>query len=193
MKNKIIKRLPQYYHKSLVMWRITDAESAILNEFDISANEFDRELYVSTAERKLGRYEADLKLDTPLPIPPKNTDEYNDWLNLRRSNILAKMRGYGACTETMIIMAAECYTDGKVSIDRSCYNDFILKLVFKKIGIPKFLSKILSAVSEIKPAHMLLDFKIRRRTWGDIFYEGNTWQDVSNHTWQDILDKEDIL
>lgn len=193
MRNSIIKRLPKYYRKSLVMWRITDAEEDVLKDFAHAADEFDKELYVDTAERELDRFESDLRLKKPLPIPRQGSPEYNDWLNLRRSNIRAKKHGYGICLESMLIMIAENYTDGKVSIDRSRYNDYKIVLVFNKIGIPRYLSEILAAVSEVKPAHMLLDYEVRKRTWEEVLSAQNMWEDVINHNWNDVMHKEDIL
>lgn len=189
MNNVIMRRMPKYYRKSAIMWGISKGIQSKLKELDEHITEFDYELNVLTARKNLWRYERDLQLTTP----PRGGMTLDEWYSLRRGNILAKMRGAGICTESMIISIAESYTDGTVTIDRSCYGKYILRLVFNKIGIPTQINDILVAVSRVKPAHMLLEHKIRLRTWGDVFKGSKSWSDLTQFTWQDILDKEDIL
>lgn len=186
--NNIMKRLPRYYRKSLIMWGITNGIQAELAECERTAEKFDKELCVSTAEDNLKRWENDLQLTTP-PIG----NDYAAWLNIRRGNILAKMRGDGACTKSMLESVAESYTDGKVTVDESYYNEYTIMLMFHKIGVPTRLNEIIAAVSEIKPAHMLLKYKVKYRTWQDVLNNTAFWADLLPFTWQDILDEEDIL
>ncbi|MCI5891820.1 MAG: DUF2313 domain-containing protein [Clostridiales bacterium] len=188
MDNRIMKRLPRYYRKSVIMWGIAKGIDSAFTECDKAAENFDNELYVSTAEKNLKRWENDLQLVTP----PLGGD-YEAWLNLRRGNILAKRCGDGICTESMIINTAQSYTDGLVSIDRSYYKDYVIMLDFLKTGIPLRLTEILDAVSEVKPAHMLLKYNIKYRTWRDVLDGTTSWADLRPYTWRDVIEKEDIL
>ncbi len=189
MDNIIMKRWPPYFRRSAIMWGIAKGQVAALEECAENAVIFDRELYILTAIKNLDRWEADLNLETPPMM-----DDYNRWLELRRANILAKKIGYNVpCTKVLVETTAEYFTDGHVTVEESYYKDYVLMLKFHKIGVPTLLKQLLAAVSEIKPAHMLMRIDLRSRTWGDVFDGTQSWSSAQKYTWRDVKWKEDIL
>lgn len=146
-----MKRLPRYYRTSAVMWNITRGIDTELDNCGSAVEAFGDELNIATAEDNLTRWERDLQLTAP----PRGED-YEAWLNLRRGNILAKLRGDGICFTSMLEAVAESYVNGRVSIDQSLYPEFLIKFCF--IATRAKLAELIAAVNTIKPAHMLTSY-----------------------------------
>ena len=217
MADEIIRRLPQYYNKSQITYGITEGIESELMSCRIRADELDKELSISTAVKNLSRWEGDLKIHIS-PIPQSThlsdfaanelnnftVDElknmtvdgtvYNDWYILRRSNILAKMRGYGICTKELIQSITASYTNGDVEVDDSNANNYIIWIYFTtKTGKPTALEQIKNAINVVIPAHLIVKYRYKYRTWDEVLENSNSWNDLVLYTWQEILEREEIL
>ena len=109
---------------------------------------------------------------------PQGLKMWEDMLNLpiaelknpsyRRSRILSKLRGAGTTTVELIENVASSFSNGEVDVIE--HNDeyyFDVKFVGTK-GIPPNLDDLKTAIEEIKPAHLGVNYIILYATHQDL-------------------------
>ena len=140
----------------------------------------EKQMIISEATSALDRYEQDLYIET------NHTESYE----VRRSRILAKLRGLKTITKTALKNVVKTYIDGIVTIEEHS-NDFVVDIKFvTRKGIPGTMSDIEKAVDEVIPAHLYVNYIFTYRTW-DVVYEFiGTWDSVSAYTWDGLSTKE---
>lgn len=92
---------------------------------------------------------------------PTNTTKS---LEERRSQILAKRRGTGTTTVSVIENMASSFLNGEVQVEE--HNvDYYVQLIFKShLGIPSNLQDLLSAVQVVLPAHLGFEYTVLYNT-----------------------------
>lgn len=106
----------------------------------------------------------------------------------RRSRVVAKLRGQGTSTVSMIQSVAESYTNGQVEIiEQSGEFHFVVKFV-SRYGVPPNIEDLQAAINEIKPAHLAYVFEYLYRTWGQV--KAHTWDDLKRNTWNQVREGE---
>jgi len=138
------KYIPQKLYNEPTLNKVYSAQETQLTEIYNNITDLINQKFISTATWNLSDYESDLG------IPIVETDSYD----IRRTRILAKLRGYGTITKEMIQNVAESFENGEVDIipDYANYS-FTVKLVCL-LGIPPNIDDLMNAIEEIKPAHM---------------------------------------
>lgn len=103
----------------------------------------------------------------------------------RREIIKAKLRGSGTATKELIKNVATAFSGGEVEIEE--YPEeyrFVVRFVGIK-GIPKNMTGLISALEEIKPAHLSYSFKYTFTTWGQI-NKTLPWKEAKKMTWAEL-------
>ena len=110
-----------------------------------------------------------------------------DGLEEKRSRILARLRGIGTVTKSMVKNVANSFVNGQIEIvEYPEQYAFGIKFISKK-GRPPNLEALQSIIEEIKPAHLAVEYIFTYRIWQDIINILNDWQTVKNYTWDWLL------
>ena len=172
--------LPSYYRKSAVMQEIANSIetefSRLQNETNLTENQF----FVLLSERDISKHERDVGLS-----PDTESD-----IETRRSRILARLRGTGTVTKTMMKNVAKSFVNGEIEIiEYPSQYAFAVKFT-SRTGIPYNLEDIQAMVEELKPAHLAVDYIFTYRLWQDILNLLGDWQTTKAHTWDWLLSFE---
>ena len=107
-------------------------------------------------------------------------------LEERREIIMAKKRGQGTCTREMIKNVCEAFSGGEVNvIENSGPYKFTIQFVGVK-GIPKNMPGLINTINEIKPAHLIYDFKYTYTSWNVLDNKKLSWNNASALTWEEL-------
>lgn len=178
--SKLIKHLPKYYNKSAVMAAILLPHENELARIIAKVEDTEKQMIISEATTALDRYEQDLCIET------NHTESYE----VRRSRILAKLRGLKTITKNTLINVVKTYIDGIVTIEEYS-NEFTVDIKFvTRKGIPGTMSDIEKAVEDVIPAHLYVNYIFTYRTWDDIYEFVGTWDAASVYTWDGLSIKE---
>ncbi|WP_231701856.1 YmfQ family protein [Crassaminicella thermophila] len=181
MSNQLMKYLPGYYKTSQVIANITDVENSEIQQFKTSLDNTLNQFFVDLADTSLDRWEKELGI----PVNSSKPDEY------RRSVIKSKLRGQGTITVNLIKNVSESYSNGEVEVieDNPNYS-FTIKFVGTR-GIPPNLDDLKSAIEEIKPAHLAVEYEFTYTVWSEV--KNITWNDVKTGTWDDLKTRQIIV
>jgi hypothetical protein len=106
----------------------------------------------------------------------------------RRSAIKSQLRGAGTVTKAMIQNVCAAYTGGTVEVNE--YSaEFRVEIVFTDIaGVPSNMDTLQSILSEIIPAHLVVDYVYRYLRWNELDSYNYTWDtlDAKDYTWDEF-------
>lgn len=160
--------LPDFLRGSQVFVSLIDAEGDEFDQYRTSVEDLLKQFYVETATWGLDLWEQMLGLSSYAGKPDDQ----------RRSRIISKLRGMGTVTVSLIKNVAESYVYGTVEVteNHAAYS-FTVKFVDPR-GIPPNLDDLQTAIEEIKPAHLAVEYQFSYTVWGEL----NTW----NQTWGEL-------
>jgi hypothetical protein len=157
--NKIYKS--QEYQLGVLYWQIDD----LLKQF-----------FIDTATWGLVYWEEEYGIVTNLNY------SYEE----RREVVKAKKRGQGICSKLLIKNVAEAFSGGECNvIENTAPYTFTIQFVGIK-GIPKNMQGLINAVDEIKPAHLVYNFKYTYTSWDYLDGKNLTYNDTKNIQWNDL-------
>ncbi|WP_127593436.1 YmfQ family protein [Paenibacillus lautus] len=167
--------LPSFYHDVREMKVIAGAEGAELDKLTQQLEDQLDQYYPETATWALSRYEQDLNIPVNLSKP----------IEQRRSVVISKMRGSGKVSASMLKNVAQAYERGSIEVSVQP-AEYKVTIHFRDtLGIPPNLSDLKSAIEEIKPAHMAVDYALRYLTIAEV--EGMTFEEISATTQDRLL------
>lgn len=167
--------LPSYYHDVREMKVIAGAEGAELDKLAQELEDQVDQYYPETATWALSRFEQDLNIPVNLSKP----------IEQRRSVIISKMRGSGKVSASMLKNVAQAYERGSIEVSVQP-AEYRVTIHFRDtLGIPPNLRDLKSAIEEIKPAHMAVDYALRYLTIAEV--EGMTFEEISATTQDRLL------
>lgn len=86
-------------------------------------------------------------------------------LETRRSMLIAKLRGAGVTTQSLVQNVAESFTYGEVQVIQE-FERYVVKIKFiGEKGIPKSLEALKQSLQEIIPAHLDIEYIFMYMTW----------------------------
>lgn len=157
--NKIYKS--QEYQLGVLYWQMDD----LLKQF-----------FIDTATWGLVYWEEEYGIVTNLNY------SYEE----RREVVKAKKRGQGICSKLLIKNVAEAFSGGECNvIENTAPFTFTIQFVGIK-GIPKNMQGLINAVDEIKPAHLVYNFKYTYTSWDYLDGKNLTYNDTKNIQWNDL-------
>lgn len=175
---------PLYYKDSSVMTAINTAIENELMRLFASAYGILTEMNVSTSIELLPLWESSVGLapDTGLPI------------EIRRSRVLARLRQLDTTTPERVRVIAEAYAHCYVEVAEDFDGYSIAVKFVSMIGKPDDMPGLIEQLERIIPAHIVLTYKFRQRTWGEVYDSRKSWNDLygAGYTWRDILERREL-
>ncbi|MBG9548507.1 YmfQ family protein [Cytobacillus firmus] len=141
--------LPKYYEDVPEVRAIIDTESAAFEQLHVDINDVLAQFFVDTATWGLANWEHFLAIPVDESKP----------VNQRRELIKSKLRGIGTVTVALIKNVAESYSNGEVDVIEVPV-DYTIRIKFVgKLGVPENLVDIQTAIRNILPAHLAVNFE----------------------------------
>ncbi|MGF7145981.1 uncharacterized protein YmfQ (DUF2313 family) [Anaerotaenia torta] len=145
----LMELLPPVYEGNATMQELQKLLSDGVNALTDGINDVVNESCVGTASKQLSRYEKIFGIKTDI----NKSDAF------RRERILAKIRGIGTATKTMMEQTARAYSGGEVKIiEHPESNSFVVKFI-GTLGIPENMEDLTVTMEEIKPAHLSFTYE----------------------------------
>lgn len=143
--------LPKRVRTMEQMADLLDTEQRELTQTSRTIAEMEDQLVVSTSTFLMSRHEKIFAI----PINAEDT------LEARRARVLAKIRGQGTVSATMLQAVASSFASGEVKIMEHP-REYIFDVKFVgTLGTPSNMSDLSAALDEIKPAHLLYRYLYR--------------------------------
>ncbi|SDR81279.1 Uncharacterized protein YmfQ in lambdoid prophage, DUF2313 family [Paenibacillaceae bacterium GAS479] len=151
MSDRLKGYLPELYDEVAEMNKLLESEGDELDLLAAGTVSLLDQSYPESATWALDRYERDLNLVIDMGKPADQ----------RRSVIISKMRGYGKVSGTLLKNVAQAYSGGTIAVSVQAAQHRILITFVDTLGLPPNLDDLKAAIEEIKPAHLVLDYKYR--------------------------------
>lgn len=152
---KLIDYVPPYYDELLESSEILNAEDAEFARLNASIDDLLLQFSISTATWGLREWERVCGITT----------DTNKTLGERRSNIKAKLRGYGVVTVEHINNISDGYYGGQTDVIER-YGEYTIVVKFiSSYGIPSNLSDLQDVLREIIPAHLDIEYEFKFVTY----------------------------
>ncbi|MFW2500399.1 YmfQ family protein [Clostridium diolis] len=167
----------------LFIWENNDIMQAIyksqgdeLGSLLYCLEDLQKQFYIDTATWGIDLWEEEYGITTNL----------NYSYEQRREVVKAKKRGQGTCTIALIKSVAEAFSGGEVNvIENTGHYTFTIQFVGVK-GIPKNMQGLKNALDNIKPAHLLYDFKYTYTSWDYLESKNLSYNNAESIKWDDL-------
>lgn len=167
----MVSNCPRYYDTSRVFKSNLQASGVELDVLKQGIDEILDQFFVPTATWWLDKWEEELGLESYAGKP----------IEQRRAQIISKIRGIGTVTIQLIQSVAEAYDGGSVEVeDHPETYSFIVRFIDTR-GVPPNLDDLKTAIEEIKPAHLAVEYKFRYLIWDELDNINTTWDSLDAH------------
>lgn len=122
----------------------------------------------------------------------KSWDELEFDYSVRRSAVMARLRGFGRVTKQTIIDMAAQYTGGSINVIEH-FGEHRITIEFTDVrGKPQGLDDLKKVIREALPAHIVIDYKFKYQTWAELNARNWTWSELNalNLTWDQFNNYE---
>ena len=168
--------IPKYIYKTKNFYDIYRSQEKELYILYYQINDISLQCSIDTATWGLVYWEKQYGIGTNVNLT------YEE----RREIIKAKKRGQGVCSIEMIKNVCEAFSGGEVNvIENSAPYTFTIQFVGVK-GIPRNMNGLKETINNIKPAHLLYEFKYTYTTWGYLDSKNITWKNAEALTWDEL-------
>lgn len=167
----LMKYLPRYWHEIKEMKALQNILGVEVSELQcVVASTLDQ-MFVSTATWGLDLWEKELAIETNKSL----SDEF------RREIIMAKMRGTATTTKALIKSVAVAFSNGEVEVIEE-NEKYVVKIKFVGTrGVPSNLEDFKKMLSQIIPAHLVIEYVFTYMTWKEFNSYDKTWKQ-----WEDL-------
>lgn len=170
------KYVPQFIYNERTLHKIYKSQEEQLAVALWQSNDLLNQGFIDTATWSLSDLEEEYGIKTNLNI------SYEE----RREVLKAKKRGQGTCTIEMIKNVCEAFSGGEVNvIENSGPYKFTIQFVGVK-GIPRNMHLLINTINEIKPAHLIYDFKYTYTSWNVLDNKHLSWNNAEALTWEEL-------
>ena len=168
--------IPSFIYKAKTFSDIYRSQEYELYILYYQLSDLLKQLFVDTATWGLTSWEEEYGIKTNLNL------SYEE----RREIVKAKRRGQGTCTVELLKNVAEAFSGGEVNIiENTAPYTFTIQFVGVK-GIPRNMQGLKEAINDIKPAHMLYDFKYTYTNWNYLDSKNLSYNNAELLTWDEI-------
>lgn len=165
---RLLDYVPSYYEELLESSELLNAEDAEFARLNASIDDLLLQFNVSTATWGLREWERICGIPT----------DTSKTIGERRSNVKARLRGYGVVTVGHIKNVADGYYGGETEIIEK-YTDYTIVIKFtSSYGIPSNLSDLQEILREIIPAHLAIEYEFKFVTYDILKSTYATYNDV---------------
>ena len=170
------KYVPEFLYNEKTLNKIYKSQEEQLAVVLWQSDDLLKQGFIDTATWSLSVFEEEYGIKTNLNLS----------LEERREIIKAKKRGQGVCSIEMIKNVCEAFSGGEVNvIENSAPYTFTIQFVGVK-GIPRNMNGLKETINNIKPAHLLYEFKYTYTTWGYLDSKNITWKNAEALTWDQL-------
>lgn len=177
--NRIARRLDPRLDAVRLFHELTEAEALEFGFLDKALEELEDDMALSTTPlRSIGRKEAWYGVASDESKP----------LSDRIAVLVAKHRGQGTTTPAFLRNVAMSFQYGDINVDDESVPDTVVITFNDVMGIPPNLRDFEDAITEVMPAHLLVNFIYRYLTWDMYESYNRTWDewDALNLTWDEL-------
>ncbi|MDU5167449.1 MAG: YmfQ family protein [Haemophilus parainfluenzae] len=170
------KYVPLFIYNGGIFNRMYKAQEYQLSYLAMQTDDLLKQGFVDTATWGLTAWEEEFGIATNLDY------SYEE----RREVIKAKKRGQGTCTKSLIKNVAEAFSGGECRIiENTAPYTFTIQFVGVK-GIPKNMDGLKQAINDIKPAHLVYDFKYTYTSWEYLDSKNLSWENAEALTFEEL-------
>lgn len=176
---KLIDYVPPYYDELLEATELLSAEDAEFARLNASIDDLLLQFNVSTATWGLREWERICGI----------ANDTSKTVGERRSNVKARLRGYGIVTVEHIKNVADGYYGGETDIIER-YADYTIVVKFtSSYGIPSNLSDLQAVLRELIPAHLAIEYEFKFVTYDILKRSYATYDAVvaTGFTYDDLI------
>lgn len=172
----MIEKLPYYYRKSKAVEVLYTAIQKILDKMSADISAEDMMLFITTT--------ADFTLhEKDVGLSAVTADN-----ETKRSRVIARIQGNAVLTKSALYELICVYDKTGCSI-REDYENYTVTIAFTgRKGKPYNLEEIQSAVEEVKPAHIQIEYEFEKNTWEDLRIKLSNWGNAMSLTWGEVVD-----
>ena len=153
----MIERLPYYYRKSKVVKDFYDAVQRILDKTNADIADADRQLFIITTDN-FDLHEKDVSL-----IAAPELD-----METRRARVISRLQASRVLTVEALKELVALYEKSGVDVNE-LYDRYAFTLEFaNREGAPENITEIISAIEEVKPAHLRIGLGFIRNPVGAV-------------------------
>ncbi|MEC0232265.1 putative phage tail protein [Paenibacillus alba] len=173
---RMLKVLPDLYEKVYETRVLMETEGQELDEVGARITDVFDQAVVDRATWGLASWEGFLGIKTDASKP----------YDQRRSVINSKVRGTGTVTLALLKRVAEAYDNGQVEVTADPANYKVIIKFISSHGVPANLTDIETALLDIMPAHLAINFVFTYMTWTALDAHAFTWGSLSanDYTWK---------
>lgn len=172
-KQDLFDMIPTFYQQSDIMDKILGAEATELSALYSAIEDIRNQLFVDTATWGLDRWEKIVGLGTD------TSKTYDD----RRALIKTRLQGYGTVTDAFLKDVARTVFNGDITI-QTFPSAYQVDITFNNIkGRPPIVLELQAQLSQLIPAHLLINYIYTYNTWADIDTNAWTWGTTPDVTW----------
>jgi uncharacterized protein YmfQ (DUF2313 family) len=174
---------PRYYLTSRVMQGIRQGQGTELDMLFRAVQETLLQAFVNTTTWGMDRWESEFGIE---PNPSLSETE-------RRERVMAKIKGVGTVTVSLLADVAESFNNGAVYTEQDHPKYSLILHFAEATGIPSNMVGFEKAIRELIPAHLVFSFEYRyiywdildgfNWTWDHIDGLNLTWDDLENYVW----------
>lgn len=172
----MIEKLPYYYRKSKVVKELYTAVQIILDKVSADISAEDLKLFITTTD-DFSQHEKDVGLTA--------TTSDNE---TKRARVLARIQGNSVLTKSALEELVAVYDKTGCAVTEDFANYTVTILFSGRKGKPYNFNEIQSAVDEVKPAHIKIEYEFMKNTWADLKSKLNTWTNATSQTWGDAAE-----
>lgn len=175
----MIRNLPKYYHKSKVMKDIYEITQAVVDKVSAEIDIKERDLFLETSQ-DLTLHERDVGL----------INEADDSLTAIKVKIKRRLQGCENFTIPELKKTLEELDIGTFTV-AEFPKEYIIRIALnEKIQSQKEYQALCEVISELKLAHIAIEFAFTENTWEDI--SKKTWGELAETTWWAVKTYEDL-
>lgn len=167
----MIERLPYYYRKSKVVEELYTAVQKILDKISADISAEDLSLFITTTT-DFTLHEKDVGLTA---ITADN--------ETKRARVIARIQGNNVLTKSALYELIDIYDKTGCTITEDFANYTVTIAFTGRKGKAYNFEQIQSAVEEVKPAHIKIDYVFEKNTWDDLRLKLNSWGNAESLTW----------
>lgn len=170
------KYVPDFIYNASVFNKIYKSQEYQLGVMYWQIDDLLKQCFIDTATWGLIYWEEEYGITTNLNY------SYEE----RREVIKAKKRGQGTCTVALVKNVAESFSGGECNvIENTGPYEFTIQFIGVK-GIPKNMANLINAIDDIKPAHLVYNFKYTYTSWDYLDSKNLSYNNAEKITWDDL-------
>ena len=202
IKRAMLDYLPKYYEEIRESEAIISAEAKAQLQLMRDIDDVLAQMYVDTSTWGLSRWEAllgikvggDYSVWDALEASRKVFDDveamawdsFEDSFTVdgadRRASIKSRIRGFGSVNTQLLRSVCESYVGGEVEVTETPSAHKVSIKFIDSRGIPSNINDLKAAITEIMPAHLVVEYTYRYLSWNE--YDAFAW------TWDTLDDNQ---